>query len=228
MVDGFVSVVIPVRDGAKYLGAAIDSVLAQTSPPHEVVAVDDGSLDDTPAVIAGYGDRVRGIRQPRQGNASALNRGIAAVTGEYVAFLDADDLWAPEKLALQLRVLEDDESIDAVFGLVQQFLSDDADPLLAEKVVIPSGSQPGISKTGMLVRRRVLDEVGGFDESRSNSDFTDWYARALEWGLRSRVPDVVVARRRIHGANLGIRHQDRQWPETLEVLKASLDRRRRA
>ena len=228
MVGGFVSVVIPVRDGAKYLGAAIDSVLAQTSPPREVVVVDDGSLDDTPAVIAGYDDPVRGIRQQRHGNSSALNRGIAAVRGDYVAFLDADDLWAPEKLALQLRVLEGDESIDAVFGLVQQFLSDDADPLLAEKVVIPSGSQPGVIKTAMLVRRRVLDGVGRFDESRSSGDFTDWYARALEWGLTSRVPEVVVARRRIHGANLGIRHHDCQWPETLEVLKASLDRRRRA
>ena len=193
-----------------------------------MVIVDDGSLDGTPTVIASYGHRVRCIRQPRTRNASALNRGIAGVRGEYVAFLDADDLWAPEKLALQLRVFEDEESIHAVFGLVQQFLSDDADPLLAQKVVIPSAPQPGLSKTAMLVRRGVLDQIGRFDESRLNGDFTDWYARALEWGLKSRVPEVVVARRRIHGANLGIQHQDRQWPETLEVLKASLDRRRRA
>lgn len=222
-----ISVVIPVRDGEQYLGAAIDSVLAQTRPPQEVVVVDDGSLDATPAVIAGYGDRVRGIRQPRRGNASAVNRGITAVSGEYVAFLDADDLWTREKLAVQLRVLEEDESIDAVFGLVQQFLSDDAEQSLAHKVVIPPAPQPGIVKSAMLVRRGVLDDVGGFDESRSNGDFTDWYARALEWGLASRVPEVVVAHRRIHGANLGILHQDRQWPETLDVLKASLDRRRR-
>jgi glycosyltransferase involved in cell wall biosynthesis len=227
MEDAYVSVVIPVRDGASYLGAAVDSVVGQTLPPHEVVVVDDGSLDATPAVIASYGDRIRGIRQPRLGNASALNRGIAATSCEYVAFLDADDIWMPEKLALQLRLLEDDESIDAVFGLVRQFLSDDADQSLAGKVVIPSAPQPGISKTGMLIRRRVLDQVGAFDESRSNGDFTDWYARALEHGLTSRVPQVVVAHRRIHGGNLGIVHQDRQWPETLEVLKASLDRRRR-
>lgn len=227
MEDACVSAVIPVRDGARYLAAALDSVLEQTLPPHEVVVVDDGSLDATPAVIASYGDRIRGVRQSRLGNASALNRGIAATSCEYVAFLDADDIWTPEKLALQLRLLEDDESIDAVFGLVQQFLSDDADQSLAGKVVIPSGPQRGIAKTAMLIRRRVLDQVGAFDESRSNGDFTDWYARALEHGLTSRVPQVVVAHRRIHGANLGIVHQDRQWPETLEVLKASLDRRRR-
>lgn len=226
MGDGRVSVVIPVRDGAKYLGAAIDSILGQTRPPHEVVVVDDGSVDGTPEVIASYGDRVTGIRQPRRGNASALNRGIAATTGEHVAFLDADDIWMPEKLAVQLPVLEGDASVEVVFGLVQQFLSEDADPSLARKVVIPSAPQPGVAKTAMLIRRRALDRIGEFDESRSNGDFTDWYARALEGRLASRVPPVVVARRRIHGTNLGILQQDRQWPETLEVLKASLDRRR--
>ena len=227
MVDARVSVVIPVHDGAGYLGEAIESVLGQTRPPQDVIVVDDGSLDATPEVIASYGDRIRGIRQPHLGNASAVNRGIAATSGEYVAFLDADDVWVPDKLAVQLRVFEEDEDADAVFGLVQQFLDDDADPALARQVVIPSAPQPGIGKSAMLVRRAVLDRVGKFDETRSNGDFTDWYARALERGFESRVPEVVVAHRRIHGANLGIRHHDRQWPETLEVLKASLDRRRR-
>jgi glycosyltransferase involved in cell wall biosynthesis len=226
MAEARVSVVIPVRDGAKYLGEAIDSVLGQSRPPDEVVVVDDGSLDHTPTVIEGYADRVTGIRQARRGNASAVNRGIAAVSGDYVAFLDADDLWAPEKLAMQLTLLEEDEGLDAVFGLVQQFLSEDADPSLAGEVVIPSEPQPGISRPAMLIRRPALDRVGEFDESRSNGDFTDWYARALEEGLATRVPEVVVAHRRIHGANLGIRQRDRQWPETLDVLKASLDRRR--
>ncbi|HEY1238375.1 MAG TPA: glycosyltransferase family A protein [Solirubrobacterales bacterium] len=226
MEDARVSVVIPVRDGAKYLGAAIESVLAQTRSPEEVVVVDDGSLDSTPAVIAGYGDRVTAIRQPRLGNASAVNRGIAAASGDYLAFLDADDLWTSEKLAVQLRILERDESIDAVFGLVQQFLSEDADPSLARRIVIPPAPQPGVSRPAMLIRRPALDRVGEFDEARSNGDFTDWYARAMENGLTTHMPEVVVAHRRIHGANLGIRHQDRQWPETLDVLKASLDRRR--
>jgi glycosyltransferase involved in cell wall biosynthesis len=226
MPDARVSVVIPVRDGARYLGAAIDSVLEQSRPPDEVVVVDDGSLDETVAVIEDYGERVTGIRQSRLGNASAVNRGIAEVGGDFVAFLDADDLWEPDKLTVQLSLLERDVSLDAVFGLVQQFLSEDADPALARQVVIPRDPQPGISRPAMLIRRAALDRVGAFDESRSNGDFTDWYARALEEGLRTLVPEVVVAHRRIHGANLGIRQRDRQWPETLDVLKASLDRRR--
>jgi glycosyltransferase involved in cell wall biosynthesis len=221
-----VSVVIPVYDGAGYLGEAIDSVLAQIRPPDEVVVVDDGSTDATPEVIASYGDRVTAIRQPHLGNAAALNRGVEATTGELVAFLDADDIWVRDKLAVQLEVLEGDDDADAVFGLVEQFLSEDADPSLAHRVVIPTAPQAGVSKTAILIRRLALERVGSFDETRRNSDFTDWYLRAVEQGLTSRIPRVVVARRRIHGANLGIREHDRQWPETLDALKASLDRRR--
>jgi glycosyltransferase involved in cell wall biosynthesis len=221
-----VSVVIPVYDGASYLAEAIDSALGQTRPPDELVVVDDGSADGTPEVIASYGDRLTAIRQEHLGNARAVNLGIEATSGEFIAFLDADDVWDQDKLRMQLGVLERDRDADAVFGLMQQFLSEDAEPSLAGKVIIPPEPQPGVSKTAMLIRRRALERVGAFDESRSNSDFTDWYLRALEHGLTSRVPQVVVAHRRIHGANLGIREHDRQWPQTLDALKASLDRRR--
>jgi hypothetical protein len=72
----------------------------------------------------------------------------------------------------------------------------------------------------------AFEQVGNFEDARTSTDFTDWYLRALEWGIRSDMPQVVVSRRRIHGANLGIRNRDRQWPDTLDTLKAALDRRR--
>jgi glycosyltransferase involved in cell wall biosynthesis len=226
MEEARVSVVIPVHDGERYVAAAIDSALGQTRPPEEVIVVDDGSADRTPEVLGRYGDRLTVVRQENRGVSSAVNRGLRAASGDYVAFLDGDDIWLPEKLAVQLEVFDRESEVDAVFGLVRQFLSEDADPSLARTVAIPSTPQAGILKTAMLIKREALDRVGGFDETRFNSDFTDWYLRALEQGLASRIPQVVVARRRIHGENLGIRHQDRQWFETLEVLKASLDRRR--
>jgi glycosyltransferase involved in cell wall biosynthesis len=222
-----VSVVIAVRDGAPYLGEAIDSVLAQTRAPQEVVVVDDGSTDGTPDVIASYGSRIQAIRQAPAGVSSALNRGIAATSCEYVAFLDADDVWLPERLATQLEVFDRDEDADAVFGLVRQFLSEDADPALVQDVEIPSEPQPGLFKTAMLVRREILDRVGPFDASRPTTDFMDWYARALEHGIVTRMPQVVVARRRIHGTNQGIRNRDLQREESLDTIKAALDRRRR-
>ncbi len=87
---------------------ALESVLQQTRPPREIIVVDDGSQDDTPARLAAYGDRIRVIRQEQpQGVSAARNRGIAAATGEWLAFLDSDDLWRPDKLARQCAALRE-------------------------------------------------------------------------------------------------------------------------
>lgn len=86
-----VSVIIPAFDTAKTIRHALDSALAQTYPVHEIVVVDDGSRDDTPALVASYGRPVRLLRQSNQGPSVARNRGVAAATGDWVAFLDSDD-----------------------------------------------------------------------------------------------------------------------------------------
>jgi glycosyltransferase involved in cell wall biosynthesis len=100
-----VSVVIPAFNAARYLGEALDSVFGQTLTDLELVVVDDGSTDETPQVVQGYGSRVRYVRQPNAGVASARNRGVAESSGRYVAFLDADDVWLPGKLERQLEAL---------------------------------------------------------------------------------------------------------------------------
>ncbi len=100
-----VSVVIPAYNAGKYIGRAIDSVLAQTRPADEIIVVDDGSTDNTAEVAHGYGDKVRFIRQENAGASVARNTGIEAATGEWIAFLDADDEWLPQKLKLQTEHL---------------------------------------------------------------------------------------------------------------------------
>src|SRR5436305_4940478 len=109
-----VSVIIPAYNYARYIAEAIDGALAQTHAPLEVIVVDDESTDDTPRVLAGYGDRIRTIRQPNGGAAAARNTGMAAARGEYVAFLDADDVWLPRKLELQLQRFEADPDLGLV------------------------------------------------------------------------------------------------------------------
>ena len=221
-----ISVVVPVHNGASYLGAAIDSILAQTLSPAEVIVVDDGSTDDTPAVIAAYGDRVTALRLPK-GNASvALNRGIARASGDDLAFLDADDLWIPEKLGWQARVLDEESAAEAVFGQVQQFITPSADPEVARRVRCPATPQAGPIRTAMLVRRAAFERVGPFDERLGTAEFIDWYARALARRLTVRSVDSVVAYRRIHGANNALRRKSAQAEASLDSLKASLDLRR--
>jgi len=100
-----ISVVIPAYNAAEYIGRAIDSVLAQTRRPDEIIVVDDGSTDDTASIVETYGSQVRLIRQENAGVSAARNTGIDAATGEWIAFLDSDDEWLKEKLQLQVELL---------------------------------------------------------------------------------------------------------------------------
>lgn len=225
-----VSVVIPVYNGAAYLGAAIDSVLAQSVPAAEVfVAVDAASTDRSAAIAAGYGPPVTVVPvAPRAGTPATLNAGIARAAGAFLAFLDADDLWLPGKTAAQLAAFAARPELDAVFGHVRQFLSDDLPPALAARLHCPDAPMGGIAKQAMLVRRAAFERVGRFDETLRHVDFIDWYARAIDAGLQTMTLDDVVALRRIHAANTGVRERAAQYAGNLTALKRALDRRRRS
>jgi len=110
-----VSVIIPTYNLAKYICESVDSVLAQTYKDFELIIIDDGSKDNTKQVLGNYGDRIRYIYQPNKGVASARNRGICEARGEYIALLDADDLWLPDKLMKQVTVAQQNPSIDFIF-----------------------------------------------------------------------------------------------------------------
>ncbi|OYY94865.1 MAG: hypothetical protein B7Y41_04725 [Hydrogenophilales bacterium 28-61-23] len=115
MRESLVSVVIPVFNASKYLAEAIDSVLAQSYRPIEIIAVDDGSTDDSLAVLRGYGDKVIVIEQPNGGQGVARNTAVDNSSGEYIAFLDADDIWDPVKLEKQVALLERHPEAVAVY-----------------------------------------------------------------------------------------------------------------
>jgi glycosyltransferase involved in cell wall biosynthesis len=209
-----VSVVIPVRNGERYLSEAIASVLQQTPPPLEVLVVDDGSTDGTAAVARSFAAPVRCIAQPALGVAAALNRGVEEARGDRLAFLDADDLWADDKLRVQTALLEARPELDAVFGHLANF----AGSAPAETPM------PGYSKGTMLIRRVAFERVGAFGDWRLG-EFVDWYARAVDAGLRSlMLPDVLLLRR-VHDDNTGVRRRDERR-EYARVLKSVLDRRR--
>lgn len=110
------AVIIPVHNGAKTLARALDSVLAQTWPAHEIIVVDDGSRDASAEVAARYGERVQLLRQENQGVSAARNAGVAAASAEWLCFLDADDWYYPERLSRHARMIERDAAIDFLTG----------------------------------------------------------------------------------------------------------------
>ena len=211
----------------RYVAQALDSVLGQTRPTDEIIVVDDGSTDGTLDVLQSYASRVRVIVQHNMGVSRALNVAVAAANGDTFAFLDCDDLWLPEKLSIQCAALSANENLEAVFGAVRQFASPDLDPADVRNYVLPDSPQPGVSKNTMLIRRSAFERIGPFDEDLRASDFVDWYARANVLGLRWQMAAEVVALRRHHPGNTGRRLRSIQHQEVLEVLKRSLDMRRR-
>ncbi len=216
-----VSVVIPAFDAAATLADALASVAAQTAPAAEVLVVDDGSSDGTAALAARHRG-VRVLRQERRGPAAARNLGAREASGELLAFLDADDVFLPGKLALERRALEADPELAGVFGLVRQEL---IEPALAGRIAVPAGAQPGLFAGTLLVRRASFLATGGFDESLPIGEFVDWYDRARHAGLRFAALDEVVTIRRIHGANLTWRERERLAGFT-EVARRAIARRR--
>lgn len=198
---GLVTCVIPVFNGERYLAEALDSVLAQTHSQVEIVVVDDGSTDGTPDVLAGYGDVIRSLRQVNAGPAAARNRGIAEARGEYLAFLDADDLWAPAKTETQLRRFAHNAGLSVCTSLMQNFWTDLAAEEAQLKHTETARPQPGPTQT-LIVRRDAFDRVGLFDPALRHRDAHDWIVRARTAGAQFEQVDEVLVRRRLHANNL--------------------------
>ncbi len=222
-----VSVIIPIYNSEKYLREAIDSVLAQDYSPLEVLIVDDGSSDDGPRIAASYGPPVKVVPIAHAGHPAARNAGIAASTGEYLGFLDADDLWSPDKLALQLAAFAADPALDLVFGHMQNFISPDLSEAEQARLKCNSTVLPGLLQGSMLARRASFDRVGPFPEERKMGDFLDWYGRATLAHMKTQMLPEILVRRRLHRANFQRTHKHLRR-ENLVAVKLLLDRRREA
>lgn len=198
-----VSVIIPVYNGAATVAEAIDSALAQTRADLELIVVDDGSTDATPAILARFGGRIRVIRQPNGGISAARNSGVAAASGEYLAFLDCDDIWEPAMaerasaaldahpecvLAYSNLALIDSDGRDLGSALIGPGL--DHAPELAEMLerlwpIMPSA---------VMARRSAFDAAGGFSEEFRSYGFEDviFWLRLRELGPFWFIPERLV------------------------------------
>jgi glycosyltransferase involved in cell wall biosynthesis len=195
------SVIIPVRNGVRFVEEAIASALLQLAPEDEIVVVDDASTDGTPKLLARMRDpRIRVLDGAGRGVSSARNIGLAASTGEFIAFLDHDDLWSPRRHSLLSQVLLSDVSVDCAIGRLRLRMEPDA-------VAIPQlrgmdGRLAGnLSVCTALFRRRILDLVGGFDEDMQFGEDTDYLLRLVEHGYRAVLCDADALVYRRHSTN---------------------------
>lgn len=220
-----VSVIIPVYNCDRYLEQAIRSVLDQHYRPLELIVVDDGSEDHS-ADIAQSFKEVRYLHQPNQGVAAARNTGIAGAHGEFLAFLDADDLWPPNKLSAQvLYMLEHPQTGYTLTSLVN-FLEPGTDwPSWANNDPRSEG-QNAYSPCTLLARKTVFDCIGNFDSRYKIGEDTEWFVRAKDAEIPFMILSDVVVQRRIHGANLCYEKSALRKHTLMEILKASVDRKR--
>ncbi len=221
-----ISVVTPVFNGERYLAEALESIRSQTVPPSEVVVVNDGSTDRSAEIASGF-TGVRRLDIAHAGIGAARNHGVRAVSGNLLAFLDADDVWVPQALELLLPPLLADPQLDAVFGGVEHFVSGDCPDAIRQKYFVQNHASGGKLCGAMLIRTESFRRAGKFEETRS-VDFIGWYLRAQEAKLRMTTIEPVVLRRRIHGNNTTIRRQEELQEGYLAMLRESLARRRGA
>ena len=162
-----ISVIIPAYNAAETIGAAITSVLAQTTAAQEILVVDDGSKDATAEIAAGFGAAVRVIRQANSGPASARNRAAEEASGDWLALLDADDSWLPQKLERQIKVLAQ-ENFDPEIGVIHALSGDAKADLDREPIDFDIlWRRNRVATTTVLIRREAFEEAGGFDEDRA-------------------------------------------------------------
>ncbi len=223
------SVVIPCYNAARYLGEALESVLAQRSAAPQIVVIDDGSTDDSAAIARGFGSRVELYAQQNAGIAAARNAGIARATGRWLAFIDADDLWTESSLAARHAALDRDAHADGVFGALQQFLCPRMDPQAAARIEFDATPQVGRFAGTLLIRREAFLRAGLFDATLKVGEMLDWVSRAALAGVTITTTDTVVMRRRIHGSNTVLQQAPAaSRADYLRALKAAIDRRRAA
>jgi glycosyltransferase involved in cell wall biosynthesis len=200
-----VDVLIPVRNGAKYVEACLDSVRSQTLQPHRVVVVDDGSTDETPVLLRRYGERwpkLRVVRSEPSGVSRARNLGLAACESPFVAFLDSDDVWKPEKLERQMALLASRPSVG--WAHCSYFVIDKGGQIIANATIFAPTKRGDIfldlldqyplsgSASAVVARRDLVAAAGGFDEALFHGEDWDLWLRLARLAHVDFVPEPLV------------------------------------
>ncbi len=223
MTKPLVSVIIPVYNGEAYLAEAVESIHRQNYEPIEIIIVDDGSTDETANIVKSY-NNMRYIYQPNQGVAAARNFGIENSRGKLIAFLDADDCWAPNKLNIQVDCMLRHPHVGYTLGMQRNFLESGTDRPFWLKEEHLLRDHIGFLPT-LLIRKQIFKAVGLFNSDYRISSDVEWFSRVVDACIPRIVVSELVLYRRIHNSNLGYQLKGGN-PLWLKALRASVHRKR--
>lgn len=218
-----VSVIIPVFNGEVFIEENLQNVLAQQYPALEIIVVNDGSTDGTGRIVQDFNAEIQYYYQDNQGPSHARNLGIHHATGDYIAFLDADDLWPENNLLILSDYLMHNPETEIVRGYGQVMKKDEKSGVYEPKGD-PKTSFPAFIGAA-LYRKEVFERVGLFDTSLHFGEDADWYMRAVESGIKMHWLDRVTLYVRRHGKNM-TEGKDLVALNTLKVFKKAIDRMR--
>ncbi len=200
-----ITVIIPVHNGGQFIADALDSVLGQSAPTTQIIVVNDGSTDDTSARLLAYQDRITVIEQANQGAAAARNVGLGIATGDFIAFLDADDVWHRRKLEMQLQVMHSRPEIQLIGTRTFNY------PCAGEPEISAGAKIEEVSRdrllvrnyfttSSIMVRREIVTRLGGFDTSISNVEDFDYWQRVSQVGVVANLKLPLTGYRRVDGS----------------------------
>lgn len=221
-----VSVIIPAYNAEAFVADTVNSALNQTCQDLEVIVVDDGSKDGTLGALQPFGDRIRVHQQANGGVAKARNTGVSLATGAWVAFLDADDLWLPEKIDRQLAcsaaspmIYSDRLNIGARGDLPE--LQSVAMPMHSGDLFVPLLRENFITNTSVMMRRDLFEKLGGFYTGLNGTEDWDLWIRVAERHPIELVPEPLV-KYRFHDGSIS-RNWARMSRERTQVIARALD-----
>lgn len=220
-----VSAIIPVYNGKRYLRRALDSILAQTYSPIEIILIDDGSTDNSHEIAKQYPNVIY-VAQENQGNALARMKGVDIAKGEWIAFLDQDDMWIPEKIALQMAAAREHPDCQCVVGKSHYFLDENSAPPPGIKQQILEEDKTSYLPSILMAQKSLFRKIP-FSPLFTHGSDAEWFFRLKEANICIKILPTVLAHIRLHAENAS-HEAPKIYGDLLKIIQHSIQRKKQS